>query len=150
MKVFFIRITMLALLVLLVGCYYSNGETNSISTKETEIGVNMIIHLATPNGISISLENTTDKNYTYGEAFLIYVYSDNSWERVEPIIDNGAFILIDYALASQSTSDVIFIDWTWLYGELSSGDYKFQKEILYFHNSGDYDIYTLENEFSIN
>ena len=89
MNVLVMRITILVLLVTLVGCYNSNGKVNSINTKENDIGVYMIIHSATPNGIYISLVNTTDENCTYGEFFLI-------------------------------------------------------------HNSGDYEKYTLEHEFSIN
>jgi hypothetical protein len=95
----------------------------------------MSIHNVTPNGLSFTIENAAKKEYTYGEVYALYIlkgdpWESGSWEPVEPIIDNGGFYAIGYSIAPGAKTDLISVDWTWLYGELAVGDYKFQKDDL--------------------
>ncbi|MDR0373607.1 MAG: hypothetical protein LBI79_08695 [Nitrososphaerota archaeon] len=90
----------------------------------------MSIQDVTPNGLSFTIKNTTLKEYTWGESYSLYIFKDDSWEPLEPIIDNGVFISIGYRLAPCAKTDLTSVGWTWLYGELTDGDYKFQKDDL--------------------
>jgi hypothetical protein len=60
----------------------------------------------------------------------LYILKGDSWERVEPIIDNGVFFSVAYSIAPCFKTNMTSVDWTWLYGELTVGDYKFQKADL--------------------
>jgi len=121
----------------------------AITMMPEEPGVIMDIQYADPVGLSFTFKNTTDKEYTYGEAYALYFYKDDSWVAVEPIIDNGAFNSIGYTLMPQSKTDEINAYWRWLYGELPEGVYKFQKEILFVRSPGDFDAYVVEQEFKL-
>jgi len=68
---------------------------------------------------------------------------------VEPIIENWGFTGEGYCIMPQSRTDKASIDWRWLFGELPSGEYKFQKDILYVRQPGDFDRYTLECDFAL-
>jgi len=109
----------------------------------------MSIQDVTPNGLSFTIKNTTLKEYTWGESYSLYIFKNDSWEPLEPIIDNGGFISIGYRLAPCATTDLKPVDWAWLYGELAHGQYKFQTDVLYVRSPGDFDTYVLEQEFSI-
>jgi hypothetical protein len=95
-----------------------------------ESAVVMSIQDVTPNGLSFTIKNTTLKTYTWGEPYRLHILKNDSWEPLEPIIDNGAFISIGYRLIPYTKTDLKSVDWTWLYGELTTGDYKFQKDDL--------------------
>jgi len=92
--------------------------------------ITMNIQDVTPNGLSFTIKNTTLKEYTYGEPYRLYIFKDDSWEPVEPVIENYGFFMIAYNIAPCAKTDLTFVDWTWLYGELTTGDYKFQKDDL--------------------
>jgi hypothetical protein len=93
-------------------------------------GVVMSIQDVTPNGLSYAIKNNTLKWYTYGEPYELYILKGDSWERVEPIIDNGGFFSVAYSIAPCFKTNMTSVGWTLLYGELPAGDYKFQKDAL--------------------
>jgi len=111
--------------------------------------VTISIQDVTPKGLSFTIKNTTLKEYTWGEPYRLYILRDSSWEPVEYITENPVFIMIGYRLFPCAKTDLKSVDWTGLYGELTTGEYKFQTEILYVRSPGDYDTYVLEQEFSI-
>ena len=124
-------------------------ETKELVAAASDSGVKMIIENVDLSGISFIIENTSEREYTYGEAYTLYVQKNNSWVPVEPTIENWGFNSIGYIVLPQSKTDVILIDWKWLYGELADGEYKFQKEILFKRDPGDLDKYVLECEFTL-
>lgn len=126
-----------------------NGKLVWDSVAETDSGVKMIIENVDSSGISFIIDNTTKREYTYGEAYTLYVRENNSWVLVEPVIENGVFHDIGYVVLPQSKTDVIPVDWKWLYGELTSGHYRFQKGILFVRNHGDFDKFVLACEFTL-
>lgn len=94
-------------------------------------------------------ENTTDSEYTFGEAYDLYVQKNNNWEPIEPIIENWAFHDIGYPILPRAKTGVTAVDWNWLFGVLPNGHYKFQKQILLVCSPGDFHAYFSEQEFSI-
>jgi hypothetical protein len=109
----------------------------------------MTVQNVTPTHISFIIQNPTEKEYVYGEGYELYVRKNHSWENVEPIIENGGFNDIGFMLAPHSQTDVMMVDWQWLFGELPVGNYRFQKEMLVVHSPGDVDTYVLETYFSL-
>jgi hypothetical protein len=124
--------------------------TGTIKLVESELNdISMNIQGVTPSGLSFSFENTSDKEYIYSEEYRLFVYEAGNWFPVEPVIPNGGFNEPAYLIFPQSQTDAVTVDWQWLYGELPSGYYKFQKGVLYWRSPGDFDRYALEQEFMI-
>lgn len=46
-------------------------------------------------------------------------------------------------------SGEIIVDWEWLYGKLSAGDYRMVKEALFVRSPGDYDKFPLYAAFTL-
>lgn len=111
--------------------------------------VSMNVQNADSSGVKAVFENASDNEYTYGEDYKLFVLKDGAWEAVPYVIENWGFDDIGYTLAPNSTSDVMTIDWRWLYGELQDGAYKIQKKVLLVRSPGDYSTYNLEAIFTI-
>jgi len=103
---------------------------------------------ATPSGVTVTLKNVTDTEYTYGESYTVQRKTDNGWIDVEPVIENYGFNSIGYMLPAMGSEELI-IDWEWLYGKLPAGNYRIAKEALFFRSPGDYDTFTLFSAFTI-
>jgi len=122
----------------------------SKAKKESSTGVSITIKNVTSSGISYYFENSSDNEYTYGEDFILYMRGANdTWNTVEPIVENWGFNAIGYSLEPRSKTNEITIDWGWLLGELPKGEYKFQKGILFIRQPGDFDRYMIECEFTL-
>ena len=113
-------------------------------------GITMNISSYTTRGLSFYFENLTDKEFIYGEDFVLYKFVNNAWERVEPTIDGyWGFFGIGYSIFPNSATDARTVDWVWLFGELPSGNCRFQKDILYVRQPGDFDRFVLESDFTL-
>ena len=171
-KILALGLTVLVLLVSLVACDNSNdppGNENNMqnvpggrpdtpnrptqtmdnTTHDILDGVAMVIQDVSPSGLSFSFENSTNNEYSYGSNFVLYAFRNNSWELVEPIIENWGFTDEAYYIFPNSTTDNTAVYWEWLFGELPYGEYKFQKEILFIRSPGDFDRFAVSAEFSI-
>jgi beta-lactamase regulating signal transducer with metallopeptidase domain len=103
---------------------------------------------ATPSGVTVTLKNATETEYTYGESYAVQRKTDNGWIAVVPVIENYGFNDIGYMLPPMGSKEII-IDWEWLYGKLPAGDYRMVKEALFVRSPGDYDTFTLFAAFTI-
>lgn len=112
-------------------------------------GVSMNVQNAESSGVSIVFENKSENDYTFGEDYSLLVLKNGIWEDVPYVIENWGFNSIGFDLASQSESDLITIDWRWLYGELQDGTYRLQKKVLLVRSPSDYDAYNLAVDFII-
>ena len=102
----------------------------------------------TANGAVVTLLNKADKDYQYGQQYFIQKYEDSRWYHVPYVIEDFGFEDIAYGLEKDSKSEFT-IDWNWLYGSLETGEYRIVKDIMDFRATGDYDVYTLTAEFTI-
>lgn len=100
------------------------------------------------NGALITLLNETDKDIQYGEQYYLQNYKDGIWYDVPYIIEDFGFHNIAYILSKDNPRELV-IDWKWLYGSLEPGEYRIIKDITDFRDTGDYDVYTLAAEFTI-
>ena len=129
---------------------YQSSNLSDSQVISAPIGITMNISSYTARGLSFYFENLTDKVFTYGEDFVLYKFVNNAWERVEPIIDGyWGFISIGHSIFPNSLTNERTVDWVWLFGELPSGDYRFQKYILYVHQPRDFERFVLENYFTL-
>ena len=127
---------------------YQASDQNEVISAPLSITMNISSY--TRRGLSFYFENSTDSTFIYGEDFVLYVFTDNVWERVEPTIDGyWGFVSIGYDILPNSSTSERTVDWVWLFGELPSGDYRFQKHILYIRQPGDFDTFILEREFTL-
>ena len=99
-------------------------------------------------GATFVLKNLTDREYLYGEPYIIQRKTDNSWEDLEIILENYGFYAIGHMLSAKESKEVV-VDWEWLYGTLSPGDYRIFKEALYETSSDERDAYPLYMTFTI-
>ncbi len=103
---------------------------------------------ATPSGVTVTLKNVTETEYTYGESYTIQHKTRNGWIDAVPVIENYGFDDIGYMLPAVGSKEIM-IDWEWLYGKLPAGDYRIVKEALFVRSPGDYDTFKLFAAFTI-
>jgi Predicted transcriptional regulators len=122
----------------------------SASEAYTDLPIVMQIKEDTlsPTGASFVLHNGTNDDYGYGEAYILQRKIENEWEDVEIVMENYSFKGVGYILAAKQT-DEIAIEWAWLYGELSAGDYLICKEVHRRTSSDAFDAYPVYVAFSI-
>lgn len=113
-------------------------------------GISMSVQAdsVTAKGAVITLLNKADKDYQYGQQYFIQKYEDGRWYHVPYVIEDFGFEDIAYGMEKDRKSEFA-IDWNWLYGSLEPGEYRIVKDIMHFRDTGDYDVYTLTAEFSV-
>ena len=112
---------------------------------------------ATAKGLSFRFKNQLDREYIYDSAYVLlymrneieYMRDGIQYELATPIIENWTFPYEVNRLLPNTTTEWISVDWQWLYGELPSGGYLIQKELLFFRESGAYDTFVVDGYFSI-
>ena len=101
-----------------------------------------------PTGATFVLNNLTNNEYTFGDPYTLQRKTNGGWEDIEIIIENYGFDSIGHMLPAKENKEV-FVDWEWLYGELSPGDYRIYKDALFVRSPGDYDTFPLYTAFTI-
>ena len=136
----------------MVGCSNDKaGVSNSHEAVNNLEGVTMRIKEGTVSstGMTVVLENKTDKQITYGDPYSLEKNMDGKWFEVADILDgNYGFNDIGYGVEPLSTSEWE-VDWEWLYGKLDKGKYRLVKYVLDFRQAGDFERYYLAVEFEI-
>lgn len=110
-------------------CAVSNITKNKESTyKTTELeNVSISISNISLTGATITIKDTNEKPYTYGEWYKLEKEVNGKWYEVKTIVDDYGFNLIAY-LPDKNNEINFEIDWEWLYGELSLGSYRILKK----------------------
>ena len=92
--------------------------------------VRLIVHEVTPTGIAFAFDNPTNRGYTYGYPFELFVRRGDAWFWVEPLSGQMfAFWLPGFSLHSRP----IERSWERVAGGLPPGEYKFRTGISYWH-----------------
>ena len=164
MKIRFLLILIVCATFGLVGC--SNEKEEVSTSHETEYvptpheavnnleGVTMRVKEGTMSstGMTVVLENKTDKEITYGDPYTLEKNMGGKWFEVsvlESLIGYYGFNDIGYGVNPSSTNEWE-VDWEWLYGKLDKGQYRLVKKYVSdFRRQGDYDQYYLAVEFEI-
>lgn len=160
MKHLFILTFIIINFILLLGCENSNDESSNEETDLTPTtydivndldGVTMTVKENTVSsvGLTVILENQSDKECIYGEDFLLEEEIDGKWYQVPITLEgNYGFNDIGYNLPSSEMREWA-VEWEWLYGSLSKGKYRIVKKILDFRGTGDYDEHYLAAAFTL-
>lgn len=123
--------------------------------RENELDVTMFIQDISPSGLSFFFENSSDREYIYGADYALYIRRDNGWEPVERIIDMWFVPEIAFSILPNSKTEIRQIDWQWVFGDLSDGEYKIQKRLIFLRSTGgagnpaDFDTYIVRQYFSL-
>ncbi len=104
--------------------------------------------MATPLGATVVLKNVTDFEYIYGESYTVQRKTDSGWIDVEPVIENYGFTSVGYMLPAMESKEIA-IDWEWIYGKLTPGDYRIVKEASLVRSPGDEDTFILYAAFTV-
>lgn len=118
-------------------------KNSDINIDIDEWGIALTTSNVTPTSVTI---NCSQKDGQYvkelitGSFFCIQKLEDGEWVDV-PYKDNEiAFCWTAEAWIIPLNDNVSWdVNWDWIYGELSSGEYRIGKEIMIFRKTGDYD-----------
>ncbi len=152
-KYLLILSSLLMILVIFSSC--SGKDEDLLASKYDTLnnleGISMTINETTisPKGLTVIFENNSDKDFTYGDFFVLEAKIDGKWYEVADLLGGEyGFNDIGYELPPH-TSNEWEVDWEWLYGNLDQGTYRIIKDILDTREPGDYDKYFLAAEFTI-
>jgi len=113
-------------------------------------GISLNISSYTASGLSFHFENLTDEEFIYGAGFELYTFVNNAWEPVAPITDDlWAFPGVAHFVSPNSLTEERAVNWTWMFGELPDGYYRFKKELLFVHQQSDTVRFILESDFTL-
>jgi len=103
----------------------------------------------TPTGLTVRFTSANENEILYGSYYRVEKFDNNEWNEIEQK-NSGELAWTDeaFAVPKDGFSDCV-IDWNWLYGELTTGQFRVIKDILDFRGTGDYDEYYFSEEFKI-
>ena len=112
----------LIMLVLLTGCaresaYQPTGAAN----------VTMTVSDVTPAGAVVTIQDSNEAPFVYGEWFQIEREKDGIWYEVKTKISNYGFNEIGW-LTDENGGLTMDVNWEWLYGKLPAGHYRILKQ----------------------
>jgi hypothetical protein len=104
----------------------------------------------TPTGLTVRFTSANENETDHGSYFRVEKYDNSEWNEVKQLELQGDLTWTDeaYPIPTDGFRDCV-IDWSWLYGELTTGQYRIIKDIIDFRGTGDYDEYYLAAEFEI-
>ena len=110
---------------MLAGC-----QEQTAPTEQPDVVENVTIQIGdvTPSGATVTITDTNETPFIYGEWYKIQRKTGQGWQDVAPVIKDSTFTAIGYF--PNANGQVKFtIDWQWLYGQLPSGTYRLWKEV---------------------
>ncbi len=120
--------TVTALCLLLIFIFAGCSESESAFKPTNVENVSISISDVSPTGATVTIKDTNEEPYVYGEWYKIEENKNGEWFDVETIISSYGFTDIGYL--TNANGEVKFsIDWKWLYGELPEGNYRLLKEV---------------------
>ena len=103
------------------------GKKSDIKITKGDVTLSIKEGTLTKTGATLILTNNSEKNFSYGEPYEIEVKKDDVWHK----------------------SVEIELDWEEGYGVLPSGTYRIIKDIDYEQTNGNFQIFTIASEFTI-
>ena len=145
-------------LLLLAGCggkeavipraVHAEDPTTVIPDQIDGVWIELVEGTLTPLGLEYTVHNENKgRRLTFGESFCLQMEEDGNWYDLEWAAEEGPyFLLIGYELdGTQCTESSHTLNWTYAYGELSSGHYRMLKEMIW-SGSVMYPVLSLEFE----
>ena len=131
-------------LILFAGCGQKLGDefTEEVNTLEGAF-LSVDENLASPVGITYTMENQTDKDLNYGQDYSLQKEKDGRWYQVEP--KEPVAVTMELLWLPAGSRDTLELRWESSYGKLKSGHYRIVKNV-----SDSESGYYLAGEFEIN
>ena len=108
---------------------FITGCSNSKETKLSNIkNVSINISNVSPSGATILIKDTNKNPYKYEEWYEIETKINNKWVKVNPVIKDYGFNLVEYNVNENKEVEFI-LEWEWLYGKLEPGNYRLLKRV---------------------
>lgn len=126
----------------------------SAESEVYEIGVQFSLKKISGTGATLVFDQFDAKAPTgelnYGDDFVVEIQNNGKWETV-PVVLEGEYGFNDiaYRIETEGTTETE-LNWEWLYGELSPGEYRIGKSVLDCRGSGDFDNYMIYAHFILN
>ena len=121
--------------------------------KPNQWGIALEVDNVTANGLTIVCNQSGGENVaelSTGSYYVIQKSEKTGWVNVnylsqeyEPVWTSEAWII------QKESTTKWDVNWEWLYGQLSAGEYRIGKEIMNFKDTGDYDTKLIYAEFII-
>lgn len=111
--------------------YYFLSNISKISGDEINVKIALKENTLTHVGLTMIIENLSNKHLSYGNPYSIEKYEDGYWKTLRPIND-VAFTLPAYGL-NKGESKELSINWEYGYGKLD-GKYRIVKSFSYEEN----------------
>ena len=121
-------IVFLLALFILAGCVGEPTQPTQPQQSTPVENVTIQISDISPSGATVTITDTNEKPYLYGEWYKIQKLTDGQWQDVPHVIDNYAFTAIGY-IPDENGEVKFTINWEWLYGTLPAGTYRIFKEV---------------------
>ncbi len=145
-----ISLILLSALCLLSGCAGESpiggaeGPTSVYveESKTYDWGLTLSAENVTAGGIKIRVTQKGGKptgQLQTGADFVLFEKKGEDWEPVSTIIENYTWNAMAYIIRKNETTE-FSVDWEYLYGKLSPGEYCLKKEFMDFRAAGDYDV----------
>ena len=153
----------LALLCVLsvVGCTskadggtFQNPIENIFSDeKPNKWGITLEVENVTASGLTIVCNHSGGENVAElntGSYYVVQKFEEAGWVDVEYLPQEYDVTWTSEAWIIQQESTTKWdVNWEWLYGELSAGEYRIGKEIMNFRGTGDFDKAMVYADFII-
>lgn len=154
MKKYISWVLLLVLALSLAGC--GRGEkAEYVQDAETpDWGITLTAENVTPTGLTIRCTQSggaPSGELQTGDWYELQQQSGSGWLRLDYKdleTDEVGWDSVAYLIPMDS-SPSWEVDWQWLYGQLSPGQYRIAKEVMDFRGSGDYDKAIFCAEFTV-
>lgn len=123
----------LAALLLLMAAFFpgctveaQKGEKSPYEATELK-NVSMQLTDITPTGAVLTITDTNESPFVYGEWFTLEKKEGREWFGLHPLIENYSFFDLGYR-PNQNGKVIFEMDWEKLYGKLPKGSYRVLKK----------------------
>lgn len=128
-------------------------ETENSEETTNEWGITLETENVTSTGLTIVCHQSNGKNVSElntGSYYVIQKLEKDDWVDVEYLPQEYDIAWTSEAWIIQKENTTKWdVNWEWLYGELSAGEYRIGKEIMNFRGTGDYDTEIIYADFII-
>ncbi len=124
-KRIFILCALVTLIIISI-LIYINKPSNLKIYKGNDIAISIKKNTLTKTSATIIINDNSNKNHIYGNAFLIEKKYKNKWMKMKA--NETWFTLIGYVVGENKTIELTQ-NWSNMYGELKKGTYRLLKEV---------------------
>lgn len=125
--------------------YYFMSNISKISGEDINVKIELKENTLTSKGLTMIINNLSDKDLEYGNPYTIEKYEDDIWKTVKPA--NEISYTLPVYILKQNDSVELSINWEYGYGELK-GKYRIVKEFD-FNENDNYISFNKYLEFEI-